>query len=155
MEWVLVSLAIVGATFGSTGAVMYYYHRFNEQHIRQRMLQQKQLEIYEDITQLMCQVKSSLAYASGDETLSQWKQDLMIPLRQMLSKTYQWSIFLPDSIGDLPEQYAGKVASSLKRLDGVLPNELASMADIIAEIRQVEADASRELRRKIREAIGA
>ncbi len=155
MEWLLLSLAIVGATFGSTGAVMYYYHRFNEQHIRHRLLHEKQLAIYEEITRLMCEVKSSLAYASGDEMLNKWKQDLMLPLREMLSKTYQWSIFLPQSIGDLPEQYAGKVATSLRRLDGLSPNEIASMADIIAEIRQVEADASRELRRKIREVIEA
>lgn len=154
MEWILVSLVILAAAFGATGGVVYYFHRFYDRYIQQRLLREKQLAIYEEITCLVSKVKATLALTSGDETLRQWRQAMMEPLKEMLGKSYQWSIFLPEEIGEMPAEYASKIAHNLSRLDGIGPTELSAVADVIVDIKKVEQEEARRLEQKIRRAIG-
>lgn len=154
MEWVLLSLVIIASAFGATGGVVYYYHRFYDRFVQQRLLQEKQLEIYEDIVCLMSNVKATLDYTSGDETLRQWKAALMEPIREILRKSYQWSVFLPEGVTDLTSEYASKIARSLARLDNVTTDNMQVAAEIIAEVEQVEEKAAKALLQKIREAVG-
>ncbi len=157
MEWILLSLAILGASLGATGGVVYYYHRFYDSFVQQRLVQEKQLDIYEEIVTLVGRVKATLEYTSGDETLSEWREALREMLREMLGKCYQWSIFLPDSISDLPAKYAGKVAHSLSRLDNldeIAPDDMDAVAEIFAEIKKLENEAAQELQHGIRRTIG-
>jgi hypothetical protein len=154
VEWILLSLVILAAAFGATGGVVYYYHRIYDRHLQQRLLREKQLAIYEEITCLVSEVKAAIAYSSGDETLRQWRQAMMDPLKEMLGKSYRWSIFLPDSIGELPAEYASKVAHGLSRLDQPGPGDLAAVAEIIADIKKLENEAARQLEARIRQAMG-
>lgn len=154
MEWVLLSLVIIASAFGATGGVVYYYHRFYDRFVQQRLLQEKQLEIYEDIVCLMSNVKATLDYTSGDETLRQWKLALMEPIREILRKSYQWSVFLPEGVSDLTAEYASKIAHSLNRLDTVTVDNMQAAAEIIAEVERLEETAAKALHQKIREAIG-
>ncbi|NDJ85781.1 MAG: hypothetical protein GYB66_07840 [Chloroflexi bacterium] len=155
MEWILLSLAIVGSALGTAGGLVYYYHRYYERFIQYRLLQEKQLAIYAEIAGYIGQVKATLEYTSGDETLREWKAALKQPLREMLGKSSQWSIFLPVTVRDLPAEYAGKVAHSLNRLNNLPPSDLSPLADTINEIKKLENEAASQLRQHIRQELGA
>lgn len=155
MEWLLLSVVILVASFGTTGAVLYYAHHFYEQRLQQRLLREKQLKIYEEISSLVGTVKSTLELSSGEETLREWRQALMEPLKEILTKSYQWSIFLPSEVATLPAQYASKVAHSLVRLDGLATAELSVIAEAIEGIKKIEQDNARMLEQKIRQLVGS
>ena len=154
MEWILISFAILMATFGASSGVVYYYHRFFGRYIQNRILQEKQIAIYEEIICMVGNVKAVLDYTSGDETVRQWREALMEPLREMLRKSYQWSIFLPENLHDLPAQYASQLAHRLNRLDQITSDDIHEVADIIAELKKIENDSAQTLHQKIRETIG-
>ena len=154
MGWILLSFSIVGGAMGAAGVLIYYYRQYYNEFAQQRLVQEKQLAIYEEVVCLVGNVKTTFEYSSGDETLRQWKLTLTDTLREILGKSYQWSIFLPESVRDLPANYARKVAHSLSRLENMSPNDLDSVADAIAEIRKIENEAAQELQQKIRIAIG-
>lgn len=78
----------------------------------------------------------------------------MEPLREMLRKSYQWSIFLPDSLHDLPAQYASQLAHRLNRLDQLTSDDIDAVADLIAELKKIENEAAQNLHQKIRETVG-
>ncbi len=154
MEWLLISFVILVATFGATTGVVYYYHRFFGRYVQNRILQEKQIAIYEEIICMVGNVKAVLDYTSGDETVRQWREALMEPLREMLRKSYQWSIFLPDSLHDLPAQYATQLVHRLKQLDQITPDHIDEVAEIIAELKKIENDAAQHLHQQIRITIG-
>lgn len=154
MEWVLMSLTIFIASFGATAAILYFVNRWHTDWLQERLLQEKQLAVFEEISLHIGEVKATLELSSGDETLGEWRIALMSPLRQMLCKAYEWSVFLPDDLQELPSRYASRVARQVAKLDDVLPAELESYASIIEDIKKTENDAADDLQRRIRQQVG-
>lgn len=154
MELILLSFTIMAAVFGATAAVLYTINRWHDDWLQRQLLQQKQLAVYEEITRLIGDVKATLEYSSGDETLGEWRSALMGPLHQMLCKSYEWSVFLPNDLQELPSRYASRVARQLKKLDDVLPAELDSYASIIEELKSTENEAAIDFQKRIRETVG-
>lgn len=188
MEIIFLSLTILVAVFGSTGMVLYYYHRFFGKYIiaerekknpaeqplppipsppqevqvvvdnkpaaivldKAYALRQKQLDTFAEITRLAGDVKAILEYTSGEETLRQWKQRMEGPLREMLRRSYEWAVFLPQELQDLPSRYASQLMRSLVQLDTVNRDEISTYAAIFNDIREIERVAAEELLRKIR-----
>ena len=64
---VLISLAILITGIGSTTAVLLFAYRWQSQWLAQRILHEKQLAVYEEITALIGTIKATLDYSSGDE----------------------------------------------------------------------------------------
>lgn len=119
-----------------------------------KALRDKQLQVYSEIASLIGNIKSTLDYTTGEETLRQWKEAMMSPLREILRRSFEWALFLPGTLKDLPAQYASKVVRSLAQIDNVPPDQIEAYANIIASIRQTENEAARELQQKIRGELG-
>ena len=154
MEWIILSLTIAAATGAATGTVLYFVHRWQTPWLKERLLHEKQLEVYQEISQLVSQVKATLEYSTGDETLGEWRSSLMSPLREILYKSYEWAVFLPKGLQDRPSQYASKVARGLTRLQSLPPEELDAYAEIIDDIKKLESEAANELQSQIRQELG-
>lgn len=150
MQWIVLSLTIVAATAGATATVLYFIHSWHTDWLKERLLQEKQLAVYHEISVLISNVKATLEYTSGDETLGEWRSAMMIPLKEILGKSYEWAVFLPDPLQDLPSHYAGQIARRLSKLNSLGPNELETFAGVIEEIKQLEHQAAKELQEKIR-----
>jgi hypothetical protein len=72
----------------------------------------------------------------------------------MLCKSYEWAVFLPEPLQELPSQYAGRVARSVARFNTLPTDELDTYAEIIDEIKEVERQAAADLQKQIRKAVG-
>lgn len=154
MEWIVVSLAIVIAAGGTAAVVLYFVRRWYFVWLQERLLQEKQMRVYEEISELIGNVKATLEYTTGEETLGEWRGALMVPLREMLYKSYEWAVFLPEPLQELPSQYAGKVARSVARFNTLPSGELDTYAEIIDEIKGIERQAAADLQQQIRKAVG-
>jgi hypothetical protein len=154
VDAIFISLAIVLSSVGVTVTILFFIRQWHTVWLRERLLHEKQLVVYEEITGLIGQVKAILEYTSGDETLGEWRSALMTPVREMLAKSYEWSVFLPDELQDLPTQYASKVARGINKLSQTNSRELDSFASIIQDIRVLENEAAQELQQRIREFVG-
>lgn len=154
MDWIFFSLSIVLATGGTAAIVLYFAQRWYTIWLHERVLHEKQLAVYEEIAELVGRVKATLEYTSGDETLGAWRTALMVPLRDMLCKSYEWAVFLPSELQDLPSQYASKLARALSQFDGLGPKEFDAYAGLIDEMKQVEKQAAADMQARIRTALG-
>jgi hypothetical protein len=151
---ILISLSILFATAGATLTTLIFIQRAHTLWLQERLIREKQLAIYEEISTLISAVKGTLEYSSGDETLGEWRSALMEPVHEILQKSYQWSIFLPAEMRDLPAQYAGKLALGLNKLNNLTPDQISSFASLIQEIKQLENEAAEDLQQRIREVAG-
>jgi hypothetical protein len=62
MEWIVVSLAIVIAAGGTAAVVLYFVRRWYFVWLQERLLQEKQMRVYEEISELVGNVKATLEY---------------------------------------------------------------------------------------------
>lgn len=148
MEWLIqtvLSLLFVAAT---TAILVVYvdrnYHRFLER----RLLFEQRMTIYKQIATTVGRIKEIINFASGDNTVRQWKHDIMHQLNDLRCNAFAWSIFLPDEASNAPIAYADAIAAVLTKLD-TLGNEAGNVqtaAEIIAEVAKVEAKAALQLR---------
>lgn len=122
----------------------------DEQDEMSYVLHEKQIEILTDIACHIGNVKDVLEYTTGEETLRQWKLSMMTPLREILRKSYEWSVFLPQDLQESSVEYASKVLRSLAALDSVESNSLETYASILAEIKRCENEAADVFRLKVR-----
>jgi hypothetical protein len=148
MEWLaatLISLVVFG---GIIGSLVLYIDQNHQRYLQRRLLFERRMEIYEHIAATVSRIKEIINFASGDNTVRQWKKDVMAQLNDLRCNAYTWSIFLPEGTRNAPIDYADAITDVLLRLDGLssASSDVRAAAEIIDEVTKVEKEAADRLR---------
>lgn len=151
MEWLaatLISLVVFG---GMVGSLVLYIDQNHQRYVQRRLLFERRITIYEHIATTVGRIKEIINFASGDNTVRQWKRDVMHHLNDLRCNAYAWSIFLPEGARNAPLDYANSIAAVLTKLDdlGSAEDDVRTAAKIIDEVTKVEEKAADRLRAAI------
>lgn len=155
MEIVLAAILTLFATFGAAGMVIYYFETRQEFRLRHQLLLSKRLEVVSHLVATMGRIKAALEYPNSDQTLRQWKQQLVAQLQEMRGEAFQWEFFLPPEVRHVPYDYISQIMQSLDKLESVNgdANALHLAVEIMSEVKLVEQQASQRLQQGLQQSL--
>ena len=95
MEWLVQTVLGLFFLAATVASLIVYLERNYQRFLQQRLLLEQRIVIYQQLATTVGRIKEIINYASGDNTVRQWKHSVMTQLNDLRCHAFAWSIFLP------------------------------------------------------------